>query len=72
MHDVHILRVMDANELRRTRERIVWRCDNEDSFPGSKKWLAAAKAEKELAAFDAEHPEVVAGIRAEHAARVAS
>ena len=33
-----------------------------DAFPGSKAYSAASKAIKALAAFDAEHPEVIAEI----------
>ena len=38
------------------------------SFPGSKEWRAQQEAQRALDAFDAEHPEIVAQIKAERAA----
>lgn len=41
------------------------------AFPGTRAWTEARKAEAELAAFDAAHPEIVEAQRAERAAHVA-
>jgi len=38
-----------------------------DAFPGSLDWKAARAAEKELAEFDAAHPEIVAEIKSKEA-----
>lgn len=55
--------------LSEQRDRICSRCDDCDAFPGSTAWLAARAAEAELAAFDAEHPEIAAAINARRAKR---
>jgi hypothetical protein len=60
----------DMTTLKAQRESISWRCDSDGAFPGSKKWTAANLAIKELQAFDAAHPEVIAEIHAEHKARI--
>lgn len=39
-----------------------------EDFPGSKAWRACQQAQRELNAFDAEHPEIIAAIKAERAA----
>ena len=41
---------------------------NPDAFPGSRAWKANNIAAQALAAFDAEHPEIIAEIKAEQAA----
>ena len=39
-----------------------------DNFPGSRAYMANMAAERALAAFDSEHPEIAATIEAEKAA----
>ena len=41
------------------------------AFPGSREWHKGVALEKELAAFDGAHPEVIAEIRAARTARTA-
>lgn len=43
-----------------------------DAPVGSKRWIKAAKALVDLAAFDLAHPETLAAAQAEHAAEMAS
>lgn len=43
-----------------------------DAFPGSKTYIRHSAALKALMAFDAEHPEIVAGLAAEQAAQDAT
>ncbi len=40
-----------------------------DDFPGSKGWLECQKLQKELDAFDAAHPEIIAQIKADQDAK---
>ena len=46
--------------------------DRAGAFPGSRAWTEGRELEVALAAFDAEHPEVVAQILADRAARTAA
>ena len=57
--------------LKSQREILDSRCYT-DAFPGSKAWNRAAADRKVLAAFDAAHPEVLAEIEAERAAKQAA
>jgi hypothetical protein len=45
--------------------------DLANAFPGSSQWTAARKIESELAAFDQDHPEVIAKIIADRKDRTA-
>lgn len=45
--------------------------DLANAFPGSSQWTAARKIESELAAFDQDHPEVIAKIAADRKERTA-
>lgn len=40
-----------------------------NDFPGSKSWMIATAAQKALADFDAAHPEIIADIKTERAAK---
>ena len=40
-----------------------------DDYPGSKGWLATQAAQKALDDFDVTHPEIIAAIKAERAAK---
>jgi len=54
------------------REELVGRIqDRADAFPGSQEWREARGYEEELEAFDRAHPEVIAQINADRAARTA-
>lgn len=57
--------------LIQTRRDLSCACDSDGAFPGSRAWTRAQAAEKALAAFDAAHPEVLAAIQADHAAKMA-
>ena len=57
-------------DLRAEREILATeyeRCDP-DAYPGSKAWQRLYAAERALMAFDREHPEVIAELRAARAA----
>ena len=54
------------------REELVGRIqDRADAFPGSREWTETRGYEQDLEAFDRTHPEVVAQITADRAARTA-
>jgi len=54
------------------REELVGRIqDRADAFPGSREWTEARGYEQDLEAFDRAHPEIIAQINADRAARTA-
>lgn len=59
------------DELIDERRALAIESDSDGAFPGSKAWKTAREAEKRLKAFDAEHPEVLAKVQADHAAEMA-
>lgn len=56
------------SNLRTEREALAQaesRSYDPDAFPGSARWMKNNNAARALAAFDAEHPEIVAELKAE-------
>ena len=57
-------------DLIKQRYELSAESDSDGAFPGSKAWARANAAGKLLAAFDAEHPDVLAEVQRRHSARV--
>ena len=63
------------DELKKQREELSERAFelySPDNFPGSAGWIAYNKAEKTLKEFDTQHPDIIAAIKAEKAAKDAA
>jgi len=60
------------NELQQQREELIdaFMYVDRDAFPGTKAWKNLQQVEDALNAFDGEHPEVLADIKANHSKRV--
>ena len=54
---------------RRDLAETVYNLYSPDNFPGSRAWIECNNARKELAAFDAAHPEIIAQIKDDQAAK---
>lgn len=64
--------IKEATHLFSVRLNLVASSDIGDAFPGSRAYTAARRVEEQLVAFDLAHPEILAGVRAEHDAEMAS